>query len=255
MNGVAVDFDVALKNADVVEIVTRETSGVELLGGAGEASASAVANLVAKSKIALQRQFLGIARTRSARAKIKKFLADAGASISEDEDDDAVVAIADLDVMSSRTSTSSTSRKPPRSFASLRRISRARRRALARRWDARRERTPSPPSGSGATIRTDYSGDFRRHLRDRRVFHHGLRRRVPRDGEFVMTYTFAMDSSGVLAAAAERGGEDRRRRQKPRDARCRVRRRLAALFRELRRNPSVLEAKLFCKTGTRESPF
>ena len=101
VNGVAVDFDVALKNADVVEIVTRETSGVELLGGAGEASASAVANLVAKSKIALQRQFLGIARTRSARAKIKKFLADAGASISEDEDDDAVVAIADLDVMSS----------------------------------------------------------------------------------------------------------------------------------------------------------
>ena len=41
------------------------------------------------------------AHTRSARAKIKKFLADAGASISEDEDDDAVVAIADLDVMSS----------------------------------------------------------------------------------------------------------------------------------------------------------
>ena len=39
-NGVAVDFDVALKNADVVEIVTRETSGVELLGGAGEARVS-----------------------------------------------------------------------------------------------------------------------------------------------------------------------------------------------------------------------
>ena len=257
VNGVAVDFDVALKNADVVEIVTRETSGVELLGGAGEASASAVANLVAKSKIALQRQFLGIARTRSARAKIKKFLADAGASISEDEDDDAVVAIADLDVMSSsdvdvidvteataelRVAAENLAREATSAGAEVGRATRTY--TVSTVWlrcndkDGLLREISAVISEIGGCSIMGYAGESLG------------------DGEFVMTYTFAMDSSGVLAAAAERGGEDPEAATKAaRRALAEFDGRLAALFRELRRNPSVLEAKLFCKTGTRESPF
>ena len=52
---------------------------LELLGGAGEASAAAVAGAARKQRIATQRRFLTFARTRSARAKIKKFLAEHGA--------------------------------------------------------------------------------------------------------------------------------------------------------------------------------
>jgi GTP pyrophosphokinase len=257
VNGVSVDFDVALKNADVVEIVTRETSGVELLGGAGEASASAVANLVAKSKIALQREFLGMARTRSARAKIKKFLADAGASISEDEDDDAVVAIADLDVMPSsdvdvidateataelRVAAENLVREATRAGAEVGRATR--RYSVSTVWlrcadkDGLLREISAVISEIGGCSIVGYAGESLG------------------DGEFVMTYTFAMDSRGVLAAAAERGGEDPEAATKnARRALAEFDGRLAALFRELRRNPSVLEAKLFCKTGTRESPF
>ena len=76
------------------------------------------------------------------------------------------------------------------------------------------------------------------------------------DGEFVMTYTFAMDSSGVLAAAAGGAGKIRRRRQKPRDARLPSSTgRLARALSRVAKKSLGAEAKLFCKTGTRESPF
>ncbi|EEH56647.1 uncharacterized protein MICPUCDRAFT_27276, partial [Micromonas pusilla CCMP1545] len=78
VNGVDVDADYRLSNADVVEIIATENSGLELFAGAGEASASAVARAVAKQKVALQKGFFDIAKTRSAKYKIQKFLAENG---------------------------------------------------------------------------------------------------------------------------------------------------------------------------------
>ena len=84
VNGVAVDFDTPLHNADVVEIITQAAGGYDLLDGAGESTAAALAGAVAKQKISLQKKFLDIARTRSAKYKIKKFLAEQGVKLMDE---------------------------------------------------------------------------------------------------------------------------------------------------------------------------
>ncbi|ACO70097.1 predicted protein, partial [Micromonas commoda] len=84
VNGVAVDFDTPLHNADVVEIITQAAGGYNLLDGAGESTAAALAGAVAKQKISLQKKFLDMARTRSAKYKIKKFLAEQGVKLGDE---------------------------------------------------------------------------------------------------------------------------------------------------------------------------
>ena len=79
VNGVAVEPDFTLSNADVVEILTQKNSGLEIASGMGGAAAAAVAGAVTKQKVALQKKFLKIARTRSAKYKIQKFLMEQGA--------------------------------------------------------------------------------------------------------------------------------------------------------------------------------
>ena len=94
VNGVAVDFDTPLHNADVVEIITQAAGGYNLLDGAGESTAAALAGAVAKQKISLQKKFLDMARTRSAKYKIKKFLAEQGVKLG----DEPVVLAADVEM-------------------------------------------------------------------------------------------------------------------------------------------------------------
>ena len=62
----------------MVEIITEENSGFEIDQGAGAAAAAAVEGAMRKQNIARQQRFFEIARTRSARYKIQKYLTERG---------------------------------------------------------------------------------------------------------------------------------------------------------------------------------
>ena len=271
VNGVAVPFDTPLRNADVVEIAVG-VSNLELdAGGAGEASAAAVANAARKHAIATQTRFLEMARTRSARAKIKKFLAEAraelgpGATTADDRSDHSgVLGISALDAMPS--SEHDIIEPDDRSASAAAMETRlAATRVVETRRGANAEGTRGGVAVSPSALRKFSAATVWLRCEDR----DGLLREISAtiteiggcsivgyageslgDGEFVMTYTFVLDAKGELARALERCGDDdaAAKRAATRSV-LEFDARLAALYRELGRNEAVKDARLFCKRG------
>jgi GTP pyrophosphokinase len=225
---------------------------LELLGGAGEASAAAVASAARKQRVATQRRFLQIARTRSARAKIKKFLAEHGAlddevdgvstqsgslnaaNRSADEDtldvtDEirqaarALVAAkesgADSDAVSSTSSATS-----PESFRSLsRKVSGARVTLRCVDKDGLLREISSAISAIEGCSIVGYAGES-----------------VAKN-EFLMTYTIVLETSKLSETEFDGSQSDAEAAVMDVDAR------LHALFKALRAHDRVLDARLFCK--------
>ena len=229
---------------------------LELLGGAGEASAAAVASAARKQRVATQRRFLQIARTRSARAKIKKFLAEHGAlddevdgvstqsgslnaaNRSADEDtldvtDEirraarALVAAkesgADSDAVSSTSSATS-----PESFRSLSRVVSGARVTLrcVDKDGLLREISSAISAIEGCSI-VGYAGES-----------------VGKN-EFLMTYTIVLETSKLSEAEFDGSQSGAEAAVMDVDAR------LHALFKALRAHDRVLDARLFCKLDSR----
>jgi hypothetical protein len=229
---------------------------LELLGGAGEASAAAVASAARKQRVATQRRFLQIARTRSARAKIKKFLAEHGAlddevdgvstqsgslnaaNRSADEDtldvtDEirraarALVAAkesgADSDAVSSTSSATS-----PESFRSLSRAVSGARVTLrcVDKDGLLREISSAISAIEGCSI-VGYAGES-----------------VAKN-EFLMTYTIVLETSKLSETEFDGSQSGAEAAVMDVDAR------LHALFKALRAHDRVLDARLFCKLDSR----
>uniref|UniRef100_A0A7S0X9U9 TGS domain-containing protein n=1 Tax=Mantoniella antarctica TaxID=81844 RepID=A0A7S0X9U9_9CHLO len=222
VNGVAVGFDWTLSNADVVEIMTQEDS-------------------VTEQKIALQRRFLHVARTRSARYKIQKFLTEHGAMPGDSTElVSAAAPSSDLDIIdvgakndaviaAARAVTLSC---PPPSPNDLKKFS------TVKVWLRCRDRngllaeiSDSITKLGGCSI-VGYSGSG---------LHDG-------SGEFGMAYTMQLDPQGKLAncllsTTKEGATELAEQRLMEIDSR------LTLLYRELMRNGAVLESQLFCDVG------
>ena len=275
VNGVAVPFDTPLRNADVVEIAVG-VSNLELdAGGAGEASAAAVANAARKHAIATQTRFLEMARTRSARAKIKKFLAEARAELGPGATTDAaptddrsdhsgVLGISALDAMpSSEHDIIDPDDRSASAAAMETRL--AATRVVETRRGANADGARGGVAVSPSALRKFSAATVWLRCEDR----DGLLREISAtiteiggcsivgyageslgDGEFVMTYTFVLDAKGELARALERCGDDddAAKRAATRSV-LEFDARLAALYRELGRNEAVKDARLFCKRG------
>ena len=234
------ELAVASGNAD---IGGGSVHNLELLGGAGEASAAAVAGAARKQRIAAQRRFLTIARTRSARAKIKKFLAEHGALDDEVEPDS--VGTSDRDAAAARRADEDT-------LDATEEVSRA-----ARELVAAKEGDAAAKAGSYASLSRAVSGA---RVTLRCVDKDGLLREISStisaiEGcsivgyagessakrEFLMTYTIVLETPEL--SEAEFDGSQSGAEAAVMDVDARLR----ALFEALRAHDRVLDARLFCK--------
>ena len=240
VNGVVVDFDFPLSNADVVEIITQEYSGLAMTSG-GEASAAAVAQAAAKQKIALQEKFLQMARTRSARFKIRKFLAEQGAipwpsselvPPAEESDRDVIdsgkknsVTVAAIEsVLSLHTRVST----PAALRTGLKKFSTATIRLTCEDEDGLLAEISDIISKVGGCSIVGYSGA-------------GL---DDGSGNFGMTYTVRLDPQEKLHDCLV--SVDKETIVQVEQRIMELDSRLTLLHNELRRNDAVLEAQLFC---------
>jgi hypothetical protein len=215
---------------------------LELLGGAGEASAAAVASAARKQRVATQRRFLQIARTRSARAKIKKFLAEHGAL--DDEVDgvstqsgslNAANRSADEDTLDVTDEIRRAARalvaakeSGPESFRSLSRAVSGARVTLrcVDKDGLLREISSAISAIEGCSI-VGYAGES-----------------VGKN-EFLMTYTIVLETSKLSEAEFDGSQSGAEAAVMDVDAR------LHALFKALRAHDRVLDARLFCKLDSR----
>jgi hypothetical protein len=215
---------------------------LELLGGAGEASAAAVASAARKQRVATQRRFLQIARTRSARAKIKKFLAEHGAL--DDEVDgvstqsgslNAANRSADEDTLDVTDEIRRAARalvaakeSSPESFRSLSRAVSGARVTLrcVDKDGLLREISSAISAIEGCSI-VGYAGES-----------------VGKN-EFLMTYTIVLETSKLSEAEFDGSQSGAEAAVMDVDAR------LHALFKALRAHDRVLDARLFCKLDSR----
>jgi (p)ppGpp synthase/HD superfamily hydrolase len=222
---------------------------LELLGGAGEASAAAVAGAARKQRIATQRRFLTFARTRSARAKIKKFLAEHGALDDEVDpaprgprggdrdaahflqtrraDEDTLDATEEIRVAASALVAVS-SAAPAADADAFRSLSRAvsGARVMLRCVDKDgllREISSAISAVEGCSI-VGYAGES-----------------VAAKREFLMTYTIVLETPELSEAAFDGSQSGAEAAVMDVDAR------LHALFKALRAHDRVLDARLFCK--------
>jgi hypothetical protein len=215
---------------------------LELLGGAGEASAAAVASAARKQRVATQRRFLQIARTRSARAKIKKFLAEHGAL--DDEVDgvstqsgslNAANRSADEDTLDVTDEIRLAARalvaakeSSPESFRSLSRAVSGARVTLrcVDKDGLLREISSAISNIEGCSI-VGYAGES-----------------VGKN-EFLMTYTIVLETSKLSETEFDGSQSGAEAAVMDVDAR------LHALFKALRAHDRVLDARLFCKLDSR----
>ena len=220
---------------------------LELLGGAGEASAAAVAGAARKQRIATQRRFLTFARTRSARAKIKKFLAEHGALDDEVDpaprgprggdrdaalqtrraDEDTLDATEEIRVAASALVAVS-SAAPAADADAFRSLSRAvsGARVMLRCVDKDgllRDISSAISAVEGCSI-VGYAGES-----------------VAAKREFLMTYTIVLETPELSEAAFDGSQSGAEAAVMDVDAR------LHALFKALRAHDRVLDARLFCK--------
>ena len=233
----------AVVTDDALPLGGESAHNLELLGGAGEASAAAVAGAARKQRIAAQRRFLAFARTRSARAKIKKFLAEHGALDDEVEtkletNDAAAARRADEDTLDATEEVSLAARELV---------------AAKHRGDA------AAHSGSFASLSRAVSGA---RVTLRCVDKDGLLRDISSaisavEGcsivgyagessakrEFLMTYTIVLETPELSEAEFDGGFSQSGAEAAVMD----VDARLHALFEALRAHDRVLDARLFCK--------
>jgi len=222
---------------------------LELLGGAGEASAAAVAGAARKQRIATLRRFLTFARTRSARAKIKKFLAEHGALDDEVDpaprgprggdrdaahflqtrraDEDTLDATEEIRVAASALVAVS-SAAPAADADAFRSLSRAvsGARVMLRCVDKDgllRDISSAISAVEGCSI-VGYAGES-----------------VAAKREFLMTYTIVLETPELSEAAFDGSQSGAEAAVMDVDAR------LHALFKALRAHDRVLDARLFCK--------
>ena len=229
---------------------------LELLGGAGEASAAAVASAARKQRIATQRRFLQIARTRSARAKIKKFLAEHGAL--DDEVDGVSVQSGSLNDV-----TKSADEDTLDVTEEIRQAARALVAAKERSADKNAERVSSTgaPTESFRSLSRKVSGA---RVTLRCVDKDGLLREISSaisaiegcsivgyagessaKSEFLMTYTIVLETSKLSEAEFDGSQSGAEAAVMDVDAR------LHTLFKALRAHDRVLDARLFCKLESR----
>ena len=210
--------------------------GMELLGGAGEASAAAVASAARKHSVATQKRFLTLARTRSARAKIKKFLAENGAL---EESLEAVQETADRgadeDTIDREVFVTEEVREAARLFSA----------------------TATGDAASASERRRRFSGA---RVSLRCVDKDGLLREISSvlsaiegcsivgyagessgQGEFLMTYTIVLDTPKKTDFVGSRDQASAELTVMDIDARLR------ALFKALSAHDRVLDVRLFCK--------
>jgi GTP pyrophosphokinase len=223
---------------------------LELLGGAGEASAAAVASAARKQRVATQRRFLQIARTRSARAKIKKFLAEHGAL--DDEVDGVSTQSGSLNA-ANRSADEDTLDVTDE----IRQAARALVAAKERSADAERVSSTRAPTESFRSLSRKVSGA---RVTLRCVDKDGLLREISSaisaiegcsivgyagesvaKNEFLMTYTIVLETSKLSETEFDGSQSDAEAAVMDVDAR------LHALFKALRAHDRVLDARLFCK--------
>jgi hypothetical protein len=229
---------------------------LELLGGAGEASAAAVASAARKQRVATQRRFLQIARTRSARAKIKKFLAEHGALDDE------------VDGVSTQSgSLNAANRSADEDTLDVTDEIRLAARALVAAKESGADSDPSS-STSGATSPESFRSLSRAvsgaRVTLRCVDKDGLLREISSaisaiegcsivgyagesvgKNEFLMTYTIVLETSKLSEAEFDGSQSGAEAAVMDVDAR------LHALFKALRAHDRVLDARLFCKLDSR----
>tara|TARA_B110000977_G_scaffold198615_1_gene283863 strand:- start:281 stop:3196 length:2916 start_codon:yes stop_codon:yes gene_type:complete len=283
VNGVPTDFDRVLRNADVVEIITEKEhensgdgkkstekknsttygmelssgdgsidledtlGGLELTSGAGEASAAAIASAVRKHRVSTQKRFLEIAKTRSTRAKIKKFLAENGGLHDSPESDDTdqdkdiidtgvvtqeVTAAAGLLLRELNASTDSS-----KTCFGLRKLSEARISLRCEDKDGLLREISSVLSATDGCSIVGYAGES------------------VGKGEFLMTYTIVLDArgdAGSLVSKNEKqdGAGDSNKHLSLQAAESTVMdfdTRLSSLFSALQSHDRVIDARVFCK--------
>ena len=245
VNGVAVEFSCQLRNADVVEIISQSAGGYDFVDGAGESTAAALAGAVAKQKIALQTKFLDIARTRSAKYKIKKFLAEQGVKLGDEpavlaadvEMATNIIPTSDVDVIDDIEATEAI-------------IAAAQ--YLSERASAMDDKEIKKYSLATVWLRcTDHNGllagisDIITKVGGCSIVGYGGDSADSPDGQFDMSFTLQLDPKGKLMAVTRDGDADVFARMEAAQRRLmEIDSRLTLLYQTLRRNEYVLESEL-----------
>ena len=245
VNGVAVEFSCQLRNADVVEIISQSAGGYDFVDGAGESTAAALAGAVAKQKIALQTKFLDIARTRSAKYKIKKFLAEQGVKLGDEpavlaadvEMATNIIPTSDVDVIDDIEATEAI-------------IAAAQ--YLSERASAMDDKEIKKYSLATVWLRcTDRDGllagisDIITKVGGCSIVGYGGDSADSPDGQFDMSFTLQLDPKGKLIAVTRDGDADVFARMEAAQRRLmEIDSRLTLLYQTLRRNEYVLESEL-----------
>jgi hypothetical protein len=245
VNGVAVEFSCQLRNADVVEIISQSAGGYDFVDGAGESTAAALAGAVAKQKIALQTKFLDIARTRSAKYKIKKFLAEQGVKLGDEpavlaadvEMATNIIPTSDVDVIDDIEATEAI-------------IAAAQ--YLSERASAMDDKEIKKYSLATVWLRcTDRDGllagisDIITKVGGCSIVGYGGDSADSPDGQFDMSFTLQLDPKGKLMAVTRDGDADVFARMEAAQRRLmEIDSRLTLLYQTLRRNEYVLESEL-----------